>query len=142
LSDWQTKDYAEFLNIFPGSVAPFLHEIRVHIFRRDKRLEKALSSDDEEVQQNNFLIIYKENLILEKYFGRTLGKSPYGWDESTKAQILASIDPKTPYESPVSRGVWATVNEGVTWIIIVASLLILLVINLYFARIAKIRRKT
>jgi hypothetical protein len=141
LSNWQTKDYAEFLNIFPGSVTPFLHEIRVHIFRRDKRLERALSSDDEEVQRDNFHIAHKENLILEKYFGRTLEKSPYGWDESTKTQILASIDPKIPYESPVSRGVWATVNERVTWIIIAVILLILLLINLYFARIAKIRRK-
>ena len=141
LRNWQTKDYAEYLRIFPGGVAPFLHEIRVHIFRRAKRLERALSSDDEAVQRENFLIAYKENLILEKYFGQTLERSPYGWDESIKAQVLAPIDPKAPYESPVGAGVWATVNERVTWIIISVCLAILLAINLYFARIAKTQDK-
>lgn len=141
LRNWQTKDYAEYLRIFPGGVAPFLHEIRVHIFRRDKRLERALSSDDEAVQRENFLIAYKENLILEKYFGQTLERSPYGWDESIKAQVLAPIDPKAPYESPVSAGVWATMNERVTWIIIALCLVILLAINLYFARISKTQDK-
>jgi len=127
--------------IVSGGVAPFLHEIRVHIFRRDKRLKRALSSDDEAVQSENFLIAYKENLILEKYFGQTLERSPYMWDESIKAQVLAPINPKTPHESPVSAGVWASVNERMTWIIIGVILLVLLIINLYFARISKHKTK-
>jgi hypothetical protein len=134
---WQNKDYAEYLRIFPGSVAPFLHEIRVHIFRRDKRLERAQSSDDEAVRRENFLIAYKENLILEKYFGLTLERSPYNWDVSQKRKLLKKIDPKTPYESPVSRGVWATVNEGLTWTIIVAILALLFFVNLYIQRLLK-----
>jgi hypothetical protein len=137
LHEWQNKDYAEYLRIFPGGVAPFLHEIRVHIFRRDKRLERALSSDDEDVQQENYLIAFKENLILEKRFGQTLEKSPYKWDDSRRAQVLAMIDPETPYESPVSAGVWATMNERVTWMIIAISLGILLVIYLNSERISK-----
>lgn len=141
LRNWQGKDYAEYLRIFPGGVAPFLHEIRVHIFRRDKRLERALSSDDEAVQRENFLIAFKENLILEKHFGQTLERSPYGWDESIKAQVLAPINPKTPYESPVSAGVWASVNERVTWIIIGVILLVLLIINFHFTRISKTQDK-
>ena len=141
LLNWQDKDYAEYLRIFPGGVAPFLHEIRVHIFRRDNRLNRALSSDDEAVQSENFLIAYKENLILEKYFGQTLERSPYMWDESIKAQVLAPINPKTPYESPVSAGIWASVNERVTWIMIGVILLALLIINFYFARISKTQDK-
>jgi hypothetical protein len=139
LRKWQFKDYTEYLRIFPGSVAPFLHEIRVHIFRRDKRLERARSSDDETVQKENFLIAYKENLILEKYFGQSLKRSPYKWDEPEKEQVLARIDPKIPYESPVSAGVWSIVNEKVTWMIIGALLVMLLVINLYLAGIMKTR---
>ncbi len=141
LLEWQNKDYAEYLRIFPGGVAPFLHEMRVHIFRRDKRLERALSSDDEDVRQKNYLIAYKENLILEKYFGQTLEKSPYKWDDSRIAQVLATIDPETPYESPVSAGVWATMNERVMWMIIVLSLGILLVIYLNSDRISKTQNK-
>jgi VanZ family protein len=141
LNNWHGKDYAEYLRIFPGSVAPFLHEIRVHIFRRDKRLERALSSDDEKVQKENFLIAYKENLILEKFFGYTLERSPYSWDDSKKTQVLAPINPETPYKSPVSAGVWATVNERVTWIIIGVALLILFFIYSYNARITKLQNK-
>jgi len=139
LRDWQFKDYADYLRIFPGSITPFLHEVRVHIFRRDKRLEKALSSDDEAFRRENFLIAYKENLILEKYFGQTLEISPYKWDESTKMRVLANIDPKAPYVSPVSAGVWATVNERVTWTIIGVLLLLLFVLNLYLGSISKAR---
>ncbi len=141
LRDWQNKDYEEYLRIFPGSVAPFLHEIRVHIFRRDKRFERALTSDDETTQRENFLVAYKENLILEKYFGQTLKRSPHLWDEAIKARVLARIDPETPYESPVSAGVWATVNERVTWIIIGVALVLLSALYLYFARIAKVPSK-
>jgi VanZ family protein len=139
LRHWQDKEYAEYLRIFPGGVAPFLHEIRVHIFRRDKRLERALFSDDEAVRAENFLIAYKENLILEKYFGKTLERSPYSWDESKKAQLLGPINTETHYESPVSAGVWATMNERVTWIFIALCLGILLAINLYLAPISKTR---
>lgn len=137
LRKWKDKDYAEYLRIFPGGVAPFLHEIRVHIFRRDKRLERALVSEEESVQKQNFLIAYKENLILEKYFGKTLERSPYNWDESIKAKVLAPINAETPYVSPVSRGVWATMNERITWIIIIVALVILCFIYLYNARISK-----
>ena len=137
LRDWQNKDYAEYLRIFPGSVAPFLHEIRVHIFRRDKRSERAESSDDETIQRENFLIAHKENLILEKYFGQTLKKSPYIWNKSKKVAIEEKIDPDTPYESPVSAGVWATMNEQVTWIIIALILLVLLITNRHFVRVLK-----
>lgn len=137
LRNWQSKDYAEYLRIFPGSVAPFLHEIGVHIYRRDKRWERAISSENEDVRRENFLIAYKENLILEKYFGHTLKGSPYNWAESRKAQVLDKIDPNTPYKSPVSAGVWATVSERVTWSIIAVLLLALLFINLYFPLMSK-----
>jgi hypothetical protein len=100
-------------------------------------LERAQSSDDEAVRRENFLIAYKENLILEKYFGLTLERSPYNWDVSQKRKLLKKIDPKTPYESPVSRGVWATVNEGLTWTIIVAILALLFFVNLYIQRLLK-----
>lgn len=137
LREWQNQDYADYLRIFPGSITPFLHEIRVHIFRRDKRLERAQSSFDESVQRENFFIAYKENLILEKYFGRTLAESPHSWDEAQKKEILKRIDPETQYKSPVSAGIWATVNERVTWIIIAAILIGLFIINLYIVRISK-----
>jgi hypothetical protein len=137
LRNWKNKDYAEYLRIFPGSVTPFLHEIRVHIFRRDKRLERAQTTDDETVQKENFFIAFKENLILEKYFSRTLEKSPYDWDESQKMLILKKINPETHYESPVSRGVWATVSESWTWIIIISILIVLIIINLYNIRKSK-----
>lgn len=141
LRDWQSKDYAEYLRIFPGGVAPFLHEIRVHIFRRDKRLERAFLSDGEAARRENFLIAYKENLILEKYFGQTLIRSPYNWDEAMKARVRGNIDPKAVYESPVSKGVWATVNERAAWSIIGVILLMLIIIYLHSTRISKDQNK-
>jgi hypothetical protein len=54
---------------------------------------------------------------------------------------MEPIDTETSYESPVSKGVWATVNERATWIIIAICLLTLLLINLYFVKITETHDK-
>ena len=130
LTFWKDKSYSEYLVFFPGSVHPFLHEIRVHIFRRDRRLERAEQSSDPREREENFLIAFKENLILEKYFGLSLSQSPYCWDEEKKARIAGEVDVFQFYRSPVSAGVFATLNETVMWGVILA-----LLAGLFFANL-------
>jgi hypothetical protein len=118
LAFWSDKPYAEYLDFFPGSVHPFLHEIRVHIFRRDRRLDLASSSNDPNVKQENLLIAYKENQILEKYFGNSLAASPYQWEPQKSQNISLKIDTSAFYRSPVSADVFASLNETLVWLFI------------------------
>jgi hypothetical protein len=128
LTFWSDKPYAEYLDFFPGSVHPFLHEIRVHIFRRDRRLELALSSGNSNIKKENLFVAYKENQILEKYFGRSLAASPYQWKPQKTKNIAQEIDITGFYRSPVSAGVFAALNETFVWGAILA------VIGLIWAR--------
>jgi len=118
LTFWSDKPYADYLDHFPGSVHPFLHEIRVHIFRRDRRLELALLSDDPNVKKEKLFIAYKENQILEKYFGNSLSGSPYQWEPQKSQNIAQQIDIGAFYRSPVSADVFAALNETLVWVLI------------------------
>lgn len=122
LTFWSDKPYAEYLDYFPGSVHPFLHEIRVHIFRRDRRSDLSLSSDDPNIKKENLFIAYKENQILEKYFGNSLAGSPYQWEPQKSQNIARKIDINSFYRSPVSADVFAALNETFVWIFILIIL--------------------
>lgn len=125
LTYWADKSYSEYLDFFHGSVHPFLHEIRVHIFRRDRRLDLALSSDDPHLKQENLFIAYKENQILEKYFGNSLAASPYQWEPHKSQKIARLIDSTASYRSPVSADVFALLNETFVWGLILTILVII-----------------
>ena len=129
LKDWKDKDYSLFLREHHPLLHPFLYEMRIHIFRRDRKAEDVLKAKDEKSRREDLFIAFKENLILEKYFGRTLDVSTYRWSEEKKAEIAASIDPAAPYRSPVSAGPFQ-IREKTLWLGILAGLGLLLGLNL------------
>ncbi len=81
LWEWKDKNYDDFLRTFTSSTHPFMYELRIHVFRRDRKFEDAQKTQDEERRKKLLFIACKENRILEKYFGRTLQKSPYQWPQ-------------------------------------------------------------
>lgn len=119
LRDWKDQDYAEFLSRYSTVSFPFLHEMRVHLFRRDKR---AAAGDD--------FTAWKENRILEKYFGETLAAGGYQWSKETEAGTRTRIDPQKAYQSPVSKNIFFWLGEGPKWISIGIILLGLLAYNI------------
>ncbi len=129
LHEWKDKNYAEFLRTHPGIWVPMLYEIRVHIFRRDKRYSRALQSENEKQKKQNFFIAFKENQILEKYFGHTMKESPYAWSEETKTRIEAQIDKNDTYKSPVSASFFSPKSEKQMWIVILIFLTLLFIAN-------------
>jgi VanZ family protein len=129
LKDWKDKDYSLFLREHHPLLHPFLYEMRIHIFRRDRKAEDALKAKDEESRREALFISFKENVILEKYFGRTLEVSTYRWSEEKKAEIAATVDPTKPYRSPVSAGPFQ-IKERTLWLGILAGLGLLLGLNL------------
>lgn len=137
LTEWRQKKYNDFLISFPGWAHPFLHEMRVHVFRRDKRFSQANEANDPEKRKDDLFISYKENLILEKYFGNTLKKSPYRWPENLVKQIESEIDEGAFYRSPVSAAFFIPLVGITLWGIILWLLIILFLANLWISRRTK-----
>jgi hypothetical protein len=129
LWEWKEKNYDDFLHSFTGSTHPLMYEIRIHIFRRDRKYEDASQAQTERERRGLLLIAYKENLIIEKYYGRTLQKSPYLWPEGKKSRLAAQVDKRVFYKSPVSSGVFATLKGKTMWVAIGFILVILVLSN-------------
>jgi hypothetical protein len=134
LIDWKDKSYDEFLKNHTTLSFPLLHEMRVHLFRRDKRFEFGQTTDKLAAKKDNLFIAYKENLILEKYFGETLKASGYEWPKEKTAVVESLIDKNAPYDSPVSKNVFYWLQEGRMWATIIVFLVLLISYNVYFSK--------
>jgi hypothetical protein len=130
LRDWQGKDYNEFLETFNALNTPFLYEMRVHIFRRDRKYEEGQKAGSERRKKEAFFIAFKENLILEKYFGRTLRSSGYQWGREKAAAVESLIDKNAVYTSPVSKDLFYWLSEGAMWAGILVALIALIGLNI------------
>ena len=56
-------------------------------------------------------VAFKENMILERYFGETLRGSGYRWSEERKREIEEWADLGGDYESPVSKQLFIRFTE-------------------------------
>jgi hypothetical protein len=91
--------YRKFLKKYSPDESPFLHEMRVHIFRRDRYVEKK--------GMKAGWIALRENQILETYFGHTLVEAGLAWPvDKVRALYTRDVNVKEPfYTSPVSEEV-------------------------------------
>ncbi|MBM3295237.1 MAG: VanZ family protein [Candidatus Aminicenantes bacterium] len=130
LKDWQDKDYGRFLANFNQVWTPFLYEMRVRLFRRDRYEAAGDAAEDARARREAWLVAAKENLILETYFGRTLAESGYAWPAEKRRAIHEAVDLSRPYKSPVGRGILPGFDEKALWILIAVLLAGLTVWNL------------
>jgi hypothetical protein len=132
-------NYSQFLKIYNPSTNPFLHELRVRLFRRDKHMKISLESVNTIKKKAASYIAIKENLIAEKYFGNTLRQSKFLWSEQLIEQLTemaASWD--KAYRSSVSSGVITSFSLKTVWKTIIFSLIIIWI----FVELWKRRMKT
>lgn len=134
LTGWKDRSYDEFLNSHTTLDFPFLYEMRVHLFRRDRHFELGRQADGASARRKDFFIAYKENRILEKYFGETLLRSVCLWDEKITAEVESLIDKNAPYVSPVGKNVFYWLKEGPMWAAILVVLGLLAGFNIALAR--------
>jgi VanZ family protein len=132
LNESVNKNYEDFLKEYNPITDPFMHELRVHIFRRDTHFEKARAAPAPELNEKmeSYFIAYKENLILVKYFKHSIEKSIYNWDENKTKEAEALIDKNKAYESPVSANLFTSFSEKTMWISIFILISLLILINL------------
>lgn len=131
------KDYNQFIKKYNPITNPFLHELRVHIFRRDTYLNKGRSASNLGDKKYFYFIAYKENLILDKYFIYSIEKSAFKWNKDILQEAEAFIDKGKSYKSAVSAELITSFSEKTMWISIFALISILILINLIFPFINK-----
>lgn len=126
--------YDQFLREYNPITNPFLHELRVHIFRRDTYFKKGKSASNLNEKKEFFLIAYKENLILENHFNHSIEKSVYHWNEDIPQELEISIDKSKAYESPVSSNLFTSFSEKKMWNFILFILIVMGLVNfIYYA---------
>jgi VanZ family protein len=134
--------YREFLKTYTPVSDPFVHEARVHLYSRDKHLRLTRDPSVGAEQGWHATVAWRENRILEKYFGRTLASS----SRTLSAEDARYLDatrvpwervPEAERESWVSRTLVTEVGEGE----IMAALALVLAALLALARGAARRER-
>jgi hypothetical protein len=123
------EGYEKFIREYNPGNHPFLHELRVHIFRRDTYFNKAKSVSDINEKKELYFVAFKENLILDKYFTNSTKSSIYYWNRETLQEMEKLIDKKKSYESPVSANLFTSFSEQTMWGAILAVVSILILLN-------------
>ena len=134
LKEWKEKTFGEFRRFVHPLKFPFIYELRFHVEIRDRNFNQALLKKEEDSKKTCYLAAYKENLILEKYFGNTVHKAHYNWKKEQLLLAEASIDKDTPYKSPVSFGIVFPWSEKAMWFLIFALLIIFFLFNFLYSR--------
>jgi hypothetical protein len=92
---------------------PFGYEIRVHLFARNRNLTKALALEPESPDfQMHMTTAWRQNVILENFFGGTLGRSSYRWGPRRRREVEAAQDPDEFFASRVGAHLITGVSEG------------------------------
>jgi hypothetical protein len=135
----EKRSYSDFLLMYPPQVDPFLHEARVHLFRRDRYLSMAaLVADDEPTSRSHLDVAYRENLIMERYFVNTLQHSEYALAPATKKLMADAYIPEKEYHSPVSDHLMTLFSEVQLISLMLSAIFALLWFNRYIVRRARV----
>lgn len=127
--------YRLFLKQYTPITDPFVHEARVHLFRRDMHFDMAKGqSKDPKKFAWHCTVAYCENQIMEKYFPTTLSHSNYGWSADKiaslkKARIIGHV-----YESRVSRNLFTRFSARQVFVSLVCVLAGLVFLDFYVGR--------
>ena len=103
----------EFLRIYNPMTDPFVHEARVHLFRRNRFLRKAeeVKNSDENEYRDRLTVAFRENRIMEKYFPHTLAQSSYVLPREQIAFLAQNQLATEVFDSRVSQGLITQISE-------------------------------
>jgi len=125
--------YQDFIAAYHPISAPFLYEVRIHIFRRGRYFKDAETAKDLAEKKSYYTVACKENLLLEKYFSKSIRNTVYQWDEAKREACREFSDRSVPYVSPVSAELITSFNEKNVWALILIILAGLGILNLYYS---------
>ncbi len=128
------EQYFAFLDIYTPMADPFLHEARVHLFRRDVHLERARNAEPGAKRRRDFATAYWENRILEDYFGELVHASGDAWPAGLEDEIRKNIQTDRTFESRASQYlITAYSRQQVFWFFL-GAVIGLLLLGSWFGR--------
>ncbi len=127
--------YREFLEVYTPVSDPFLHEARVHLFRRDRHLERSVEFlDDEEKYRDYLTTAYRENRLVEKYYPNTLHHSSYVMKPEQVTFLESEYLPDVVYDSAVSKDLVTSINEKQVKTVFLLIMIGFVLLDRYFTR--------
>ncbi len=132
------KDYPDFFENYTVINERFIHEAGVHLFRREKYLNRFLDYNGRVSESNRYkravLIAWRETRILEKYYTKTLALSWFQISPEKRVLLNAAHNAETDYESPVSKSlITIATRQQVAWGI-AGTVIALLGVSLFYGR--------
>ena len=123
------NQYSDFIRRYSPMTDPFLHELRVHLNRRDYYLKtgKQQHRYSQEERQKRLQTAWFENRIVEKYFSQTLASSSFSLPPEDKTLLSNSVDKEMFYVSPVSESLITYLSKTQLLALLLALLIGLLV---------------
>ena len=128
-------EYQRFLQQYPPLKDPFLHEARIHLYRRDSYLHAASThKHEQEAFAEDITIAYREHRIMEKYYPNTLRMSDYVLPAKTIESMAEQQLPDYDYDSRVSQHLITLVSERQALIALLIAVLVLIMMDWYIGR--------
>jgi hypothetical protein len=143
LLDASRRDYRQFLRSHTPAADPFAYEARVHIFTRGRRFAQARAAPPgSAVRRELITAAFRENLILESYFGETLAASGFAWPARRREAAGTAQDSSADYVSPVAKHLITRISEGALRALMVSALIALVFCDLLLARSSPTRPRS
>ena len=132
------QSYGTFLRLYNPISDPFVHEARVHLFRRDSYFYIAGKHKEDPKEHARCLdIAYRENLIMTKYFSNTLQHSSYVWAAERLDLARRHLLNGGNYDSEVSQTIITRISEPRVVGFFMMLILGLILIDLYLGKAPK-----
>lgn len=121
IDETDDTSYGKFLRIYTSKKDPYVHEARVHLFRRDRYWRKSQDTGiaDELERLQHLHVAVMENRILERHFPALMDSSKrMRWGVRTRdlERILANRQALVPnYESAVGKRMITAFDVPALW---------------------------
>jgi len=127
--------YGEFLDTWPVAEDSFTYELRVHLFARDRNLDKARQRQfTGAAAQASINIAWRENQIVERFFGRTLAASSYRWKPQLRQRVDALQDAPVDFRSAAGSHLITFASEGGLRALLLGLTLVLVLADIALGR--------
>jgi hypothetical protein len=127
--------YSDFLEEYTPVTDPYVHELRVRLFRRDHYRGVIWKyADDPEMEAWHATVAWRENQILEHYYDQVLVAADWKLSDSKREGLKALADPDLVYLSPVSGSLITCCSPWVPAIGLTLLLVVLWIIERRWGR--------
>jgi hypothetical protein len=129
--------YQRFLETYTPARAPFIHELRVHLFARNRNFNQAMAEPEDPRYRERMTTAFREDQILETYFPTILEQSGRRYRKHRRL-ILAQVELlEEPFVSQVSLHLITTFSELQMRIGVLILVGLLLGLDIWLGRLSR-----